>query len=211
MIHIYGTSHVSEDSFDVIDEALEEHDLEVVALELDYLRLNSLLNEDDQTAGTIFPRMIRYFQKSIGSKTGVMPGDEMVYAYECAQNQGLDVALVDQDIRVTMQRLKEVGRKEKVKAGLSIILGFLGGEKFDVSSIPDDKVISGLVEELREEFPGLYRVLMKERNRYIVEALEKVDHQNEGDVVAFLGAAHVKPVRRMLDEVDSQSTVAAES
>jgi pheromone shutdown protein TraB len=109
-----------------------------------------------------------------------------------------------------MQRLKEVRRKEKVKAAFSIVLGFLGGERFDISKIPEDDVIDELIEELRQEFPGLYRVLMEERNRYIVEALQKVDEENEGNVVAFLGAAHVKQVRRMLDEVDSQSAVAAE-
>ncbi|MFB6100400.1 MAG: TraB/GumN family protein [Candidatus Nanohalobium sp.] len=209
MIHLYGTSHVSEDSFNVVDEALEEHDPEVVALELDYPRLNSLMNDEDEAAGGLFPRLIRHFQQSIGSKTGVMPGDEMKYAFEASMEQEREVALVDQDIRVTMQRLKDVRRKEKVKAAFSIVLGFLGGERFDISSIPEDDVIDELVEELRQEFPGIYRVLMEERNRYIVEALQKVDEENEGDVVAFLGAAHVKPVRRMLDEVDSQGAVAA--
>ena len=209
MIYVYGTSHVSEDSFDVIDEALEEHDPEVVALELDRPRLNSLLNDNEEATEALFPKLIRYFQKSIGSKTGVMPGDEMRYAFERSMEQEREVALVDQDIRVTIQRLKDVRRKEKVKAAFSILLSFFSMEKFDISKIPDEEVIDELVEELRQEFPGLHRVLMQERNRYIVEALEKVDEENEGDTVAFLGAAHVKPVRRMLDEVDSQGAVAA--
>jgi pheromone shutdown protein TraB len=201
---------VSGESFDVIDEALERHDPEVVALELDYVRLNALLNGEDRGGGSVFARVIRYFQNSVGAKTGVMPGDEMKYAFQKSMEEGREVALVDQDIRVTLQRLKQVRRKEKVKAGLSIIMGFLGfGEKFDVSRIPEQEMIDEVVEQLREEFPGLYTVLMEERNAYIVEALRRVDEENEGDVVAFLGAAHVKPVRRMLDEVDSQSAVAA--
>jgi pheromone shutdown protein TraB len=209
MIHLYGTSHVSEDSFQVIDDALEEHEPEVVALELDYPRLNALLNEEQQRGGSVLIKLIRYFQNSIGSKTGVMPGEEMEYAFEKAMEQDREVALVDQDIRITMQRLKEVRRKEKVKAAFSVLLGFLGaGAKFDIAEIPEEDMIDDLVEEMREEFPGLYRVLMEERNRYIVEALRKVDEENEGDVVAFLGAAHVKPVREMLDEVDSQGAVA---
>lgn len=209
MIHLYGTSHVSGESFQVIDEALEEHDPEVVALELDYPRLNSLLNDDHQRGGSILIKLIRYFQNSIGSKTGVMPGEEMEYAFQRAMDEDREVALVDQDIRITMQRLKEVRRKEKVKAVFSIVLGFLGaGAKFDISEIPEDEMIEELVEEMKGEFPGLYRVLMEERNRYIVEALRKVDEKNEGDLVAFLGAAHLKSVREMLDEVDSQGAVA---
>lgn len=208
MIHVYGTSHVSEESFKVIDDALEKHDPAVVALELDHPRLNSLLSDQDQESGPVFARLIRYFQDKIGSRTGVMPGEEMIYAYESALDRGKDVALVDQDIRVTLQRLKGVRRKEKVKAGFSILVGFLGfGDKIDVSRIPEDEMIQELVGEMEDEFPGLYRVLMEERNRFIVEALQQVDEENEGDVVAFLGAAHVEKVEEMLNEVSSQGSM----
>jgi pheromone shutdown protein TraB len=209
LIYVYGTSHVSEDSFDVIDDAIEEHDPEVVALELDYPRLNSLLSDEKQTGGPIMIRLMRLFQESIGSRTGVMPGEEMEYAFERAMESQREVALVDQDIRVTVGRLKQVRRKEKVKAAISVVAGLLTGGSFDVSNIPEEEVIDELVEKMKEEFPGLYRVFMEERNQYIVEALKKVDEENEGDVVAFLGAAHVKKVKEMLDEVDSQSAVAA--
>jgi pheromone shutdown protein TraB len=208
LIHVYGTSHVSEESFKVIDDALEKHDPAVVALELDHPRLNSLLSDQDQESGPVFARLIRYFQDKIGSRTGVMPGEEMIYAYESALDRGKDVALVDQDIRVTLQRLKGVRRKEKVKAGFSILVGFLGfGDKIDVSRIPEDEMIQELVGEMEDEFPGLYRVLMEERNRFIVEALQQVDEENEGDVVAFLGAAHVEKVEEMLNEVSSQGSM----
>ena len=210
LIHVYGTSHVSEESFKVIDEAIEEHNPEVIALELDHLRLNSLLGEDKQDSGSLFAYLIKYFQNRVGAKTGVMPGEEMKYAYNKAVESGRDVALVDQDIRVTIQGLKGVRRKEKVKAAFSMIAGFLGlGKELDVSKIPEDEMISELVEEMQEEFPGLYRVLMKERNQYIVNALREADKGSEEDVVAFLGAAHVKKVEEMLNEVDSQSAVEA--
>jgi len=208
LIHVYGTSHVSEESFKVIDEAIEEHDPDVIALELDHIRLNSLLGDDKQDSGSLFAHLIKYFQNRVGAKTGVMPGEEMKYAYDKAVKDGRDVAMVDQDIRVTLQRLNGVRRKEKAKAAFSMILGFLGfGEKFDVSEIPDDEMISDLVEEMKKEFPGLYRVLMEERNQYIVEALKEVDQKSDGDVVAFLGAAHVGKVEEILSEIDNQSTM----
>jgi len=208
LIYVYGTSHVSEESFDVIDEALKEHDPNIVALELDYPRLNSILGEEDQASGPLFARVIKMFQERIGAKTGVMPGSEMKYAYKKAVETGKEVALVDQDIRVTVQRLKSVRRKEKVRAFFSILVGFIGpSHNFDLSSIPEDELIEELVEEMKEEFPDIYKVLMTERNQYIVKALLEVDENREGDVVAFLGAAHVKKVKEMLDEVDSQGTV----
>ena len=208
MIHVYGTSHVSEESFDVIDKAIEQHDPEVIALELDYPRLNSILGEDDQKSGPLFARLIKMFQERVGAQTGVMPGSEMEYAYNCAMEDGREIALVDQDIRVTVQRLKCVRRKEKVRAVISILAGFLSPRKdFDVSTIPEDELIDELIEEMEEEFPDIYDVLMTERNQFIVQALQEVDENREGDVVAFLGAAHVKKVKQMLNEVNSQSTV----
>ncbi|MFB6158657.1 MAG: TraB/GumN family protein [Candidatus Nanohalobium sp.] len=209
MIYVYGTSHVSEESFRVIDEALERHDPEVVALELDTPRLNALVADEERRGGNIFLRLVKTFQERIGSKTGVMPGEEMKYAFERSVEEEREVALVDQDIRRTMQHLKQVSRKEKVRAAFSVLAGFFIGKKFDVSSIPEQEVIEELTEKMQEDFPGIYSVLMEERNSHIAEALKKVESESEGDVVAFLGAAHVKPVRRILDEVDSQGAVAA--
>ena len=208
MIYVYGTSHVSEDSFDVVDEAIDEHDPEVVALELDPPRLHSLLSDEQQGGGSVMVRLIRFFQNRVGSKTGVMPGEEMKYAFEKAMKSQREVALVDQDIRVTVGRLKQVRRKEKVKAAFSVMAGLVFGGSFEASNIPDEEVINELVEKMKEEYPGIYRVLMEERNEYIVESLKKVNEENEGDVVAFLGAAHVQEVKEMLDEVDNQGTVA---
>lgn len=208
MIYVYGTSHVSEDSFDVVDKAIDKHDPEVVALELDPPRLHSLLSDEQQGGGSVMIRLLRFFQNRIGSKTGVMPGEEMKYAFEKAMASRREVALVDQDIRVTFGRLNQVRRKEKVKAAFSILAGLVVGGSFEVSNIPDEDVIDEIVEKMKEEYPGIYRVLMEERNQYIVESLKKVDEENDGDVVAFLGAAHVKKVKEMLDEVDSEGPVA---
>jgi len=59
MIHVYGTSHVSHESLDLIQEKIEEHDPDTVALELDFMRLNALLNDESQRGGPIFIRIIK--------------------------------------------------------------------------------------------------------------------------------------------------------
>lgn len=205
MIHVYGVSHVSQDSIQLMKEKIEEHDPEVVALELDATRFNALISDNQRNQGPIFLKLVQKFQRYIGSKTGVMPGEEMMYAYRKAASKAMDVSLIDQDIRTTVQRLKQVRRKEKVKAGLQLLAApFLPGA-MDLSKIPDDEFIEEMLEEMEEQFPELYNVLVTERNAYMAEALKKTHEDADGDVVAFVGAAHREALKEMLDEVNSQS------
>lgn len=202
MIRIYGTSHVSKDSLDVIDEAFEDEP-DIVALELDPPRLEALMFEGQgRKDGSVFIRLLEKFQSYIGNKTGLMPGEEMLYAYNRAIQEDLDIALIDQDVRVTVQRLKEVRRKEKVKAVFSVAAGFLipFGDRFDVDEIPEEEEILELVSELKNSFPELSRVLLEERNYVMADALMQIRHENpDADIAVFMGAAHRKPVSEILE------------
>ncbi|MFB6144760.1 MAG: TraB/GumN family protein [Candidatus Nanohaloarchaea archaeon] len=203
LIHVYGVSHVSRESMELMKEKIEEHGPEVVALELDATRFNALISDEQRNQGPIFLKLVQKFQRYIGSKTGVMPGEEMMYAYDLAAEKGMDVALIDQDIRVTVHRLKDVRRKEKVRAAFQLLLApFLPGS-FDFSEIPGEEFIDEILEEMKDEFPGLYTVLVEERNAYMAEALRQTHADVKGDVVAFVGAAHRDALKEMLDEVDS--------
>lgn len=210
MIHVYGTSHVSHQSIERIDEAIEKQDPEIVALELDPIRLQALKSGDQNGSegGPIFIRLLRKFQNKVGSKTGLMPGQEMLYAHHKALGEGRDVVLIDQDIRITMQKLKAVRRKEKVKAGLSLVAGFLIPGGIDVSDIPEEKMIQQMSAQMKHSYPGLHSVLMEDRNAVMTDSLKQVQRENpDSDVVAFVGAAHRKHLEEELSEFDSQSTV----
>jgi len=200
MIHVYGTSHVSHESLDLIKEKIEEHDPDTVALELDFMRLNALLNDNTQRGGPIFIRIIKKFQDMIGSKTGVMPGEEMLYAYQTAVDEGRDVALIDQEITDTIHKIKQVRRVEKARAVTQLVLGALIPGSFDVSEIPEEEFIDELLEEFKFKFPELYYVLVEERNQYMIEALKQLQKEDPNqDIVVFVGAAHQKEIQEELD------------
>jgi pheromone shutdown protein TraB len=200
MIKVYGTSHVSHESLDLIKDKINEHDPDTVALELDLMRLNALLNDDTQRGGPIFIRIIKKFQDLIGSRTGVMPGGEMLYAYNTAVNEDRDVALIDQEITDTIQKIKGVRRVEKARAVAQLVLGALIPGSFDISEIPEDEFIDKLLEQFKFKFPELHYVLVEERNKHMIEALKKLQEENpEQDIVAFVGAAHQKEIQEELD------------
>lgn len=201
MIHVYGTSHVSHESLELIKEKIVEHDPDTVALELDFMRLNALLNDDnDQRGGPIFIRIIKKFQDMIGSKTGVMPGEEMLYAYNTAVNEGRDVALIDQEITETIQKIKGVRKVEKARAIAQLVLGVFIPGSFDISEIPEDEFIEELLEEFKFKFPELHHVLVEERNKHMIDSLKKLQEEDpERDIVAFVGAAHQREIQEKLD------------
>lgn len=194
MIHIFGTSHVSQESLDLVEEKIEEIDPEVVALELDALRLNSLLSDQQrQQGGPLFVQILQYFQKSIGKKTGVMPGEEMLLAYRTAEKNDIEVALIDQDIRITISKLKNVSFWEKLKAGAQLVIGALLPGSFDIANeIPEEELIDQLLYEMKFKFPQMYDVLVEQRNHHMTESLKMLEEDTEGDIVAFVGAAHRK-------------------
>lgn len=210
MIEVYGTSHVSHDSIQKIDDVLEDEEVDIVALELDPQRLHALQQQGttDNEQGPMFLRLLRYFQNYIGKKTGLMPGQEMMHAYQKAMETDRDVALIDQDIQVTLHRLNSISRKEKVKAAFSMAAGLMFGERFDVSKIPEQDMINEMTEELEKSFPGLYNVLIEERNQYMYEALKQLQQENpDKDIAAFVGAGHKKALEDMLDESNRQSNL----
>lgn len=199
-MHIYGTSHVSKESLELIEEKLEAHDPDIVALELDPIRLNALLTGDDTNDGPLFLKLVKKFQESVGSKTGVMPGDEMLYAYRKSVEDGREVALIDQDIRITVDRLKHVSRKEKARAVIEAVGGLLMPGRFDIHSIPEDQLINQLLEELEDRFPQLHRVLVEERNRVMADYLKSLKANNpDSEIVAFVGAGHRQKLEEMLE------------
>lgn len=201
MIHVYGTSHVSQESLELVEEKIEEHDPDIVALELDYMRLNALLNDRQRSGGPLFVRLIQMFQKFIGRRTGVMPGEEMLYAYSKAVKDGRDIALIDQDIRETVRDLKNVRRREKVKVAAQLIVGIPLSGRFNISDIPEDEFIDDLLKEMSFKFPDLYKALVDDRNRYMTGALKQLERDNpEDEIVAFVGAAHRKAIQEAVED-----------
>ncbi|MBC5793059.1 MAG: TraB/GumN family protein [Nanohaloarchaea archaeon] len=202
MIHVYGTSHVSNESLDLIEEKIDEHDPEIVALELDFARLNALLSDQDHSSngGPAFIRMIKAFQDFAGGKTGVMPGEEMLHAYNKSMEESREVALIDQEIQATVGKLKSIKLREKVKAFAQLVVGFIGSGGFDFNDIPEEELIDQLLFEMKFKFPDMYRVLVEERNEHMRRALLKLQENNpDSDIVAFVGAAHRKELEKQLN------------
>ena len=126
---LVGTAHVSKQSVDEVRQAITEHEPEVVAVELCQNRYNVLKNPKnwqetdiikiikEKKAGFLFANLVlASFQKRIGEKLGIRPGQEMKEAIDVAEAGNLQVALIDRSVQTTLQRAwRKLSFTEKFK------------------------------------------------------------------------------------------------
>ncbi|MGA9399591.1 TraB/GumN family protein [Haladaptatus sp.] len=135
-IRVVGTAHVSEKSVERVEEAIEEDQPEIVAVELDEGRYRQMQGEvaedldpsDLLHGNTVFQFlaywMLSYVQARMGEEFDIQPGADMKAAIEAAERHGSGVALVDRDIQMTIQRFwARMSVREKLRMVGSLALG----------------------------------------------------------------------------------------
>jgi len=209
-----GTSHIAKQSLDEVKNAIETEKPDMVALELDHKRLHALMQKQRRLEigmirkvgikGFIFLLIGAWAEKKLGKLVGVAPGSEMRQALKIARKKDIRVALVDQDIEITLKRLShELTWKEKWNFVKDVAKAFFSSKKeidFDLRTVPDKKTIKKLVDKLRERYPNVYKVLIEERNIAIANNLRKIiGHNTDKKILVILGAGHIEDVVKLLE------------
>lgn len=209
MITVKGTSHISQESVNEIRQLVEEENPDVIAIELDPARLNSLMNQEKKGSFYLIPWFMRRIQKFLGKKTGIAPGSEMIEAVKTAKKERKDIALIDQDIRYTMYKIMKIPLKEKLKFGFSLLgslflpLVPLPNDKiiqkkdFNLNEVPDQELIEFVLSYFEIKFPELFHILVEERNQIMAARLKELD-QKYDKILALVGAGHVKGINQLL-------------
>jgi len=199
-ITVVGTAHVSQESKEEVRKAIEEEEPDTVCVELDENRLKSLREESgwrdlDVTEAIregngkllLLNLLLSIYQRQLGLQQGMKPGEELLEGINIAEEKGLEYALVDQDINVTLNRaISSLSIWDKVKLAASLMVS---GEEMDVEELKEDNLINTLVQQLEEEFPELSRVFLDERNTYMAEKILEEDFES---AVVVVGAAHAE-------------------
>ncbi len=192
MIKIIGTSHISRESVEEIRKSFSEYDFDVVAVELDKNRLAALkAHKVGVTSRNPIALIISSIQTYMSKKTGITPGTEMLTAVENGEREGIPVFLLDQDISITLKGLKDVSLKEKIKIAGYTFLGLLGRKsvKFDITKVPSQEFVEYMLINFKVMFPEFYKVLIEDRNNYMVERIKKLEEMYD-KILVVVGAGH---------------------
>ncbi len=224
-IILVGTSHIAAQSVREVREAILREKPGIVAIELDRNRLKGLLEKktggprlrDMKVIGFkayVFTLIASYVQKKLGKIVGVSPGSEMLEAVRLAKKEKMQLALIDQDISVTLRNFsKAFTWKEKWRFFVDMFKGVffkksqmkqLGLENVDLSKVPSKKVVKKLINQVKVRYPSIYKVLIKDRNYIMARNLSLLRRKfPDQKIVAVVGAGHEDEILRLVDKIDS--------
>ncbi|RMF54505.1 hypothetical protein D6745_05070 [Candidatus Woesearchaeota archaeon] len=219
---IIGTSHIARQSVREVREFIKNESPDIIALELDRERLSALVSDKGTrlrladikkvgVKGFVFAVLGAWIQKKLGRSVGVVPGAEMKEAVKIARKHNIKVALIDQNIRVTLKRFSEsLSWKEKWNLLVDIIKAFFGGgEKIsvDLRKVPEEKVVKTLIKKVKRRYPNIYKVLIEERNNIMAHRLHNlmVNHPYER-IIAVVGAGHAEELLMLVRKAYKQDS-----
>ena len=203
-LYILGTSHISKESVDKVEDFVLKSKPDIIAIELDSKRFYALTQETKASFKDILQLGIKaflinmvgaYVEKKLGRIVGVKPGSEMRKAIELAKENNIKISLIDQDINITMKKLsKAITVKVVFRFIWDIVRAIFGKrdiEMFDIRKVPSKKVIDKIINKVKEKYPEIYKVLIKERNDVMAKNLYKLmSKYNDKKIFAVVGAGH---------------------
>lgn len=208
MITIIGTGHVFNLS-QGITNILEEKQPDIICVELDKQRYQTLMfrkqnpeeYEKRRKNAPFIYNILATFQDNMAQKYGVEAGDEMLTAIEYARSHQIPIAFIDMDAQNLFRKmLKKMGFREKIRLMLSGITGFFVSKKLveqEVENIEQD--FDKYLEKIAEKFPTIKKVLIDDRNEYMVNKLIKTDEEFE-KIVAVVGDGHIPGLIKLLEK-----------
>ena len=210
---LVGTAHVSQESADLVRQVIDEGAPDGVCIELDERRYEALSKpqrfdgldlrqviRNRQVATLTLNLVMAAYQRSIGLKLGVRPGTELLEGVKAAEERGIPVHLCDREVGITLRRAwSALGLWKRLLLVSTLFAGLFEKQEIteeDLRKLRQTDVLSTLLSELGQAFPGIKRVLIDERDAYLAEKIR----QAEGDrLVAVVGAGHVQGILGWLE------------
>ena len=224
-LRLLGTAHVATASVEAVKEQIETYQPKIVGVELCKTRHDALVEgrrldkeglrrviKEGKAPMVLMQAMLSAEQRRLGLNEGQEPGAELLAAVETAKAAGIEVALVDRDIQVTMRR---AWKKMKWRERFRLLFSLFGDdeeleEDFDLDELlTDSDLLSTMMEDLKDFSQGAGEALIDERDRYIAEKI--MQSKTEEKMLVVVGAGHLKGIERALNPYNPLSTEDFES
>ena len=220
-IKLIGTAHVSRESIDEVKNIICEEKPDMVCVELDQGRLNSIIQNDNWEKldlAKVFKEgkgfllianlVLASFQRRLGNELGVKPGEEMKIAVETAKELGIPYSLCDREVQTTLRRAwVRCGLWSKSKLLAALLASAFTTEKLsseDIENLKNRNELDGMMGELADYLPAVKATLIDERDRYLAAKIWSSVQTDAGKkVIAVIGAGHMQGIKAHLEKLFS--------
>ncbi|MAK20242.1 MAG: conjugal transfer protein TraB [Euryarchaeota archaeon] len=210
-LRLLGTAHVSTKSVEAVKQQIEQFQPDVVAVELCKSRYDSLVSgrrldkegllkviKEGKAPLVLLQSLLAAEQRKLGLDEGQQPGAELLAAVNMAEEQGLEVELIDRDIQTTLRR---AWKKMKFTEKFKILYSMLGEEddeeEINLDEILENRdILTDLMNELKQFSPGAGSVLIDERDSFLAQKILQINPEKKTLVV--VGAGHLSGVENYL-------------
>lgn len=221
-IILVGTAHVSNESAQLVQEAIDFYQPDNICIELDKDRFYALENPKDYKsmdlkavikknqalqvlANTILSSYQARMAKDLGSEVGL----EMKTAIKMAKEANIPLTLADRNVSITFKR---IWRSLNIKDKSQLLGGLLtslfdsdDGETLDedlIREMLEEDVLNAALREVRKEVPKIATILVDERDQYLAH---KIKNARGKKILAVVGGAHVQGIK---DELFKEQDIA---
>ncbi|MDR2700860.1 MAG: TraB/GumN family protein [Spirochaetaceae bacterium] len=214
VITLIGTAHISKESINEVRAAIEEEKPDVVCVELDQGRYDSMNNNawEKLNVAKIFKEgkgfllmanlVLAGFQRRLGNELGIKPGEEMKAALETAKELGLAHSLCDREVQITLRRAwSKCGLWDKSKLIATLLASAFTTEKLseeEIENLKKRNELDGMMNELASYLPKVKETLIDERDRYLAA---KIWNSGGTRPLAVVGAGHMGGINAQLEKI----------
>jgi pheromone shutdown-related protein TraB len=208
MITLIGTGHVF-DLVDALQGIFHQKKPDILCVELDKQRYHALLTkqqdplkyEESAKKLPFLYRMLARFQDNIAKRFGVTPGEEMLTAISYAKTYQIPLMCIDMEAQLLFKRMiKAMSFREKMSFLFSGIAGlFVKSETVEKQVENISKDIESYLDVIGKKFPTIKKILIDERNQYMVHNLMKIKDEYQ-QIICIIGDGHVPGISKLLKE-----------
>lgn len=213
--YLLGTAHVSAQSVEDVKMIIPAIQPDTICVELCEARLKSIRDRESWKKMDIFKilkekkvplliaqLMMSSFYRKLGKELEVTPGAEMIQGVTEAEERNISLVLADRNIEITLRRIWGLlGFWQRMNFLSTVLVSlFSKAEDIDtemVESLKNKDHLETALEEFADQFPGIRRPLIDERDIYLAEKIKSAPGQK---VLAVVGAAHVPGIVRRFEE-----------
>ena len=213
-IYLVGTAHISEESVVLVEEIIRETSPDTVAVELCKPRFSAIRNQDawkktdivtvirQGKASVLMAQLVlAAFQRKIGKQLGIKPGAEMHKAIEVAEELGMEVALVDREVRTTLRRVwSSVSLIDSVNILNAAVTALFTKQEVsaeEIERLKKSDVLFEALDEFATLFPRIKRPLIDERDEFLTAMIRDLPGKT---IVAVVGAGHCPGIKKLWAE-----------